>query len=350
MRYVLIIILIVVGFAASVLLPVDETLQLMPRSIRADGNSSAHFYWAKKNVYNRPIPYYPIDVQLEIKQGADKVKIIGNSERTSGPASLELGIKAKWISGDVELLLSDGDRETKRRLSLVAAADDHDRDGFPDAVELVDEFDRQAFVRWFVAIAEAQFFNADRRWAKVHRDCAGLARYAYKEALKIHDAKWFEDVAYLHQAANPDVRRYNYPQVPLLKDRLFRKSPGAFKLQSVDIDFSASASARVLKEFNTFFVSKKLESAEAGDVLFFEDPERLSSSMHTMILLDAKEKRMDRRVVYHTGQNQEDDLGEVRLVTIADLNIHTDGRWHVTPNNPHFLGFFRWKILKGGRP
>ena len=70
--------------------------------------------------------------------------------------------------------------------------------------------------------------------------------------------------------------------------------------------------------------------------------------MHTMILLDDPSTPDGPRVVYHTGTDG-DDPGEVRLVRLAQLDDHGDDRWHATKNNRYFLGFYRWKILAGGR-
>jgi uncharacterized protein YfaT (DUF1175 family) len=240
--------------------------------------------------------------------------------------------------GNLRVSLHDGDDVETFDLRLLEADGDRDADGIPDRAELSDRADRQAFRRWFTAIAEAQFYAPDRRWAEVHRDCAGLIRFAYKQALRRHDRRWLKEVKYLHRPVQRDVRRYNYPEVPVLGERVFRAKPGAYRPgDNIENDFSPAASARVLWEHNTVFVGKEQKDARPGDLLFFRDPEHHSSPMHSMILLDG-------RLVYHTGDD------EVRLVTVAELNSHRDDRWHVRRDNPHFLGFYRWKILEGGRP
>ena len=329
---------VVVLFVASIFVPVSRTAELVPGAILANGTSSARLIWSIENVFGRPVPFYPAPTRVEVEPDGSLVRLLGSRRRSGGPAELELFLRAGNQPGEVQVRLHDGEDVQSFRLRLLEADGDHDTDGMPDKVELNDRWDREAFRGWFVAIAEAQFYAPDSRWAEIHHDCAGLIRFAYKEALRRHDREWLSGVKYLHRPVQRDVRRYNYPEVPTLGERVFRTRPGAYRPgDDLERDFSPSASARILWEHNTVFLGKDLQDARPGDLLFFRDPERHSSPMHSMILLDG-------RLVYHTGDD------EVRMVTIADLNSHRDDRWHVRRDNPHFLGFYRWKILEGGRP
>ncbi len=340
---------LVLVFAASVLVPVSSTAALTPHSLPADGHTSARLVWSLDSVYGRPVPFYPWRVRADVVAGSDRLRLVGDPVRTGGLARLELAVQAIGSPGRAMVELDDGFSRRSFEVEITAASGDRDGDGMPDPVELVDDRDRRAFSAWFTAIAEAQFYAPDPRWEPIHRDCAGLIRFAYKEALRRHDRSWFEHTPYLHRAANPDVRRYHYPDVPVIGERLFRVSPGAYsERDDPQVDFSPSASARMLWEHNTVFVSLSAERARPGDLLFFHDPERHRSPMHSMILLDPEDIGERRRVVYHTGQG-DDGPGEVRLVRLATLNAHRDESWHVRADNPHFLGFFRWKILEGGR-
>jgi len=331
-------VILVVLFVASVFVPVSTTARLVPAAIFANGTSSARLTWSVENVFGRPVPYYPAITRVELEPDDSLVRLVGESSRSGGPAELELFLRAGDRPGDLRVRLHDGEDVLTFGLRLLEDDGDRDADGIPDRAELSDRADREAFRKWFAAIAEAQFYAPDRRWAGVHRDCAGLIRFAYKEALRKHDRRWLQEVKYLHQPAQRDVRRYNYPGVPVLGERVFRARPGAYRSgDDIEKDFSAAASARVLWEHNTVFLGKELQDARPGDLLFFRNPERHSSPMHSMILLDG-------RLVYHNGED------EVRLVTVAELNSHRDDCWHVRRDNPHFLGFYRWKILEGGRP
>src|ERR1043165_15792 len=69
---------------------------------------------------------------------------------------------------------------------------DSDNDGIPDVEELRTYQDRDSFRRWFTSIAENQFYRLSDQWNEEQRDCAGLARFAIREALRRHDRPWFQ--------------------------------------------------------------------------------------------------------------------------------------------------------------
>src|SRR2546426_7830526 len=59
---------------------------------------------------------------------------------------------------------------------------DSDQDGIPDAAELRTFADRDSFRRWITRIAEMQFYRLSEQWNPEQRDCAGLVRFAWREA------------------------------------------------------------------------------------------------------------------------------------------------------------------------
>src|SRR5688572_17043573 len=61
---------------------------------------------------------------------------------------------------------------------------DADHDGIPDAAELQSFMDRENFRKWFTLIAEGQFYYLSAQWNAEQRDCAGLVRFAWREALR----------------------------------------------------------------------------------------------------------------------------------------------------------------------
>lgn len=339
---------LVSAFAASALLPVGATAALSTDRLPADGHTAARLVWSRDSLYGRPVPFWPWPVQARVVSGGERLRLVGSARRDAGPARLELGLVAAGAPGPAVIELDTGLERRRFALQVVPAAGDSDGDGLPDAAELWPAGDRRAFRRWFTAIAEAQFYAPDPRWHAVHRDCAGLIRFAYKEALRRHDRAWLDATPYLHALPGADVQRYHYPRVPVLGTHLFRTRAGPWRADAPAGQFAATASARVLWQHNTVFVSRSERDAAAGDLLFFRDPARHPSPMHSMVLLDPPGGGLQRRVVYHTGGGAAE--GEVRLVQLAALNAHRDDRWHVTPANPRFLGFYRWKILEGGRP
>jgi len=224
---------------------------------------------------------------------------------------------------------------------------DLDADGFPDAYELDDETDRRNFRRWFVSIAASQLYKEDPAWRQDDRDCAGLIRFAYREALKRHDTNWLRSKPFLVDAAIADVRKYNYPDVPFLQTKIFRTREGNFSEADLnDTTFAVTALAAKLRSYNTVFLGKSLESVQPGDMLFYLNTGDAKMPQHSMIFVGDPRRApsFDDYVIYHTGP-RDDDSGVLKKVRLTDLLKHPDARWHPAPENRYFLGYYRWKIL-----
>lgn len=224
---------------------------------------------------------------------------------------------------------------------------DSDLDGIPDGAELHSFADRENFRRWMTGIAEMQFYQLSKEWNMEQRDCAGLIRFSWREALRVHDRLWFQRMGPGYEGLAPDVRAYDLEH-GLLGDLLFRTAYGSFKESDLDGQtFSEFADARTLKNFNTVFVSRDRRQAQPGDLLFFYQPWVQKYPYHVMLFLGkpkiASEGAAD-WVVYHTGARPEDG-GTVKKVRLAVLDEHPDRRWRPRENNPNFLGFYRLKIL-----
>ena len=211
---------------------------------------------------------------------------------------------------------------------------DADADGYPDAVELNSAMEREAFLEWFAAIAEAQYTAPSPEWK--YRDCSGLLRFAYIQALKRKDGAWLSQFPYL-----PRVRAFpieNYP-MPIISRSVFRVAKGSFRPDDVDRGrLVGEANAFQLMSYSAKFIGRREDQAKRGDLLFFIHPLAEGSSYHSMVYLG------NGRVVYHTGADLHDE-GEVRLLTLEALRKHPDPSWHPDPGNPNFLGFYRWKIV-----
>jgi uncharacterized protein YfaT (DUF1175 family) len=224
---------------------------------------------------------------------------------------------------------------------------DADSDGIPDAAELQSYMDRENFRRWFTLIAEAQFYRLSGEWNAEQRDCAGLVRFAWREALRRHDRQWFQKMGAGYPAIAPDVARYSLEQSPL-GEKLFRVSFGAYKEgESSNGTFSEFADARSLKSFNTKFISRDRHYAQPGDLLFFYQPWVQKFPYHVMVFLgDAKlsNEKSTNWVIYHTGSSP-GDAGTVKKVELSVLDQHPNRRWRPVESNSNFLGFYRLKIL-----
>jgi hypothetical protein len=215
-------------------------------------------------------------------------------------------------------------------------------DGTPDFLRLTDPADRQVFRRWFTLIADYQAVRPRNEIPPEVSDCAGLLRYAYREALKRHNDSWFLTTGIDLQAPPGEIRAWHYPDTPL-KTGIFRVEPGAF--DAVDVSngaFAQFADAKTLVERNAYLVSRDARQAQPGDLLFFRQFGQ-SSPWHSMIVTRIG---AEPGVVYHTGPDR-DSSGEIRRVTLAELLDHPDPRWRPISANPNFLGVYRWNILRG---
>ena len=269
-----------------------------------------------------------------------------------GPADVRLAPvgKDRWLltvgrtPGRVRLVAAGA----QTAVQIQPAHRDEDRDGLPDAIELRSEDDRAAFTAWFTAIAEAQFHHLDDAWAPIHRDCAGLVRFAFREALKPHGPQWWSQRRWQPGGTHADVG-LSYPDLPIVGDRPFRRRGGAFDPQAdLETQFTAAPNARTLWQHNADLISRDITTARAGDLLFFRHPRASQSDMHTMIALGARpgssHRAQARRLVYHTGSTAQGP-GEVRLVTVDALLQHPEPGWRPVPHNPQFLGVHRLRHL-----
>ncbi len=230
----------------------------------------------------------------------------------------------------------------------VVSWDDADSDGIPDGAELQSLEDRENFRRWFTAIAEMQFYQVSEAWNPEQRDCAGLVRFAWREALRRHDRAWYQKMGAGYEAVAPDVRAYRLESSPL-GEKLFRTDFGSFQERDLRSGkFSEFADARMLKNFNTVLIGHDRRQAQAGDLLFFHQPWVQKYPYHVMIFLAKAHHAAGGAgdwVVYHTGASPADE-GTVKKVRLAVLDQHPDRRWRPIETNPHFLGFYRLKILQ----
>lgn len=219
-------------------------------------------------------------------------------------------------------------------------------DGTPDFLRLYDQGDQQAFRNWFSFLAEVEYFTpASQRPAEIV-DCAALVRYAYREALRRHDANWAASSNLLLVPALPSVAKYNFPHTPL-GPALFRVRPGPLHpSDATNGAFAQFADAETLWRYNTFFVTRDITHAQRGDLLFFR---RESEHMpfHSMIFIANSQITNGSQiyVVYHTGPTGTQG-GEMRRLSLEELLHYPNPQWHPRLTNPVFLGVFRWNILK----
>src|ERR1043166_2150919 len=225
---------------------------------------------------------------------------------------------------------------------------DSDNDGIPDIEELRTYQDRDAFRRWFTLVAENQFYRLSDQWKEEQRDCAGLARFAIREALRRHDRPWFQKMGPGYETVATDVSEFDLDHSPL-GEKIFRTDFGSFSESDLrNGRFSEFADGRSLKNFNSVFVTRDRREAQPGDLLFFYQPWVQKFPYHVMIFLGPARVASNGAndwVVYHTGSSPI-DKGTVKKVELSVLEHHPDPRWRPVESNKNFLGFYRLKILQ----
>lgn len=235
-----------------------------------------------------------------------------------------------------------------------ASADLGDRfaDGTPEFLRLDDQADQQAFRRWFTFLAESTYFQAPHDRPTEVTDCAALIRYSYRESLHKHDGAWATALHLDQLPGATSVKKYDYPHTPLGAN-IFRTQPGPFTPDDLGSGaFAQFADAETLRRFNAHFVSRDLSAARPGDLVFFRQA-GARMPFHTMIYMGpshfTEPQEGEAWLIYHTGPTHErgrTDPGELRRVTVDDLMHHPYARWRPVPQNPAFLGVYRWNILR----
>lgn len=256
------------------------------------------------------------------------------------PASAKQKALGSRQKAEIETVRADTATEAK----LI----DSDNDGVPDVAELSTFQDRDSFRRWFTALAEIQFYLLSDQWNAEQRDCAGLVRFATREALRRHDRVWFQKMGQGYETVAPDVAGFDLDRNPL-GEKIFRTDFGAFHESDLrNGRFSEFADGRTLKNFNSTFVSRDRREAQPGDLLFFYQPWVQKFPYHVMVFLGpariAPNGAQD-WVVYHTGSSPT-DKGTVKKVELSVLDQHPDPRWRPVESNRNFIGFYRLKILE----
>ncbi|NLJ37883.1 MAG: DUF1175 family protein [Candidatus Atribacteria bacterium] len=253
-----------------------------------------------------------------------------------GFASNQLQLSPKLLEGKTELMIRSFPLIKYLIVEIDPYLEDLDHDGFPDVAELKTESDRQLFRDLFVNIARSQIVQESELWKE--KDCSGLVRFAYREALKKHDKEWFQSFQGKLEGLF-DIQSFNYPRVPLLKTNLFRIKPGPFRYETIDTDFSVFASAQYLLSHNVVFLGRNMQGAERGDLIFFYHPDFFNFPYHVMIYAGKG------KVIYHTGAIEGQE-GYIQEILLEDLKKHPNRRWWPVQENPNFLGFYRFKILE----
>ena len=344
-----------VGYRALDAKIADFDMVLTPSRISADGVSSSLLEIRILSRFGHQLDAsaLPAAPAVTITEGESLVRVISLGD------SLRYRLVAGHETGTVRIQarVPGAPAPMEAVLELMPSLADRNHNGYPDQIDLSSESDRSSFRRWFTAIALGQMTHLDDRWND--RDCAGLLRYCYREALKRHDNTWLAARKWLVDVSIPDVRKYNYPAVPLVGTRVFnagsrpedaiareaslgsgdsRSNRHDSRSLSMTANFTEFAEAARLKDNSLRFLSRSPEDALPGDVIFYLNDTDSRWPYHSMIYLGSG------RTIYHTGPD-DDKPGIVKRMDLSDLARHPNPRWHPIASNPYFLGFYRWRIL-----
>jgi uncharacterized protein YfaT (DUF1175 family) len=259
----------------------------------------------------------------------------------------EAELNAGVMPGEIQVRISSHKLRVSQSITLKPQITDSASDGTPDFLRLEDESDRQSFRRWMTTLAEIQYFISPEKRPPEIIDCSSLVRYAYREALRDHNAAWLLEAHLPIAPANSSIRKYAFPHT-LLGPAIFRTRSGTYSPSDLsDGTFAEFADAKTLREFNMFYVSRDVARAEPGDILFYKRQTTKGPSYHSIIFIGHSSVKPDGEiyVVYHTGPDGTND-GEIRRITLTQLLHFPNTQWQSIAANPLFLGVYRWNILK----
>ena len=319
------------------LTPASLVWRLSAATIPADGFTSSELTIRSSN--GRGLRGLHVEVETPHGAAVESLSIAG----VSATASLRAGVLP---GGSKVRITAPG--FTPQEITLRTTPDNGDTvgDGTPDFLRLHDPSDRLAFRHWFTLLAESQYYR-DNSLPPEIGDCAALLRFAYREALREHDAAWTRTVALAGPASASDIQQYQYPYTPVAA-ALFRVRGGTFTASDPrDGGFAQFADVETLWRHNTFSVGRDLARARPGDLLFFRH-DGGKMPFHAMIFLGHSQVRPDSEqfLIYHTGPSGSTP-GEIRRLSVAQLLNYPDARWRPIASNPGFLGVYRWNILRG---
>lgn len=198
---------------------------------------------------------------------------------------------------------------------------------------LREEGDREAFRAWFVALLEQQLEGPSPAWEPAQRDCAGLVRFAFREALAPHTQAWHDRTGFTGGSAGGDP-----------SPAFGRAWRAGFPTPEGVQPFAKGA---FLRRFACVPLGRDLTLARPGDLIFFARGGARPEPDHVMAFVrpDVDGAPV---LLYDTGPEgtgTSRQPGEVRRVRLEDLLHHPDPEFRPLAENPAFLGLYRWQLL-----
>lgn len=168
-------------------------------------------------------------------------------------------------------------------------------------------------------------------WDPGQRDCAGLVRFAYREALRPRTVSQRQALKLPAPLSLPTVTPAVFGIIP--------RWP--FIWQTSSAGFGYFADSDTLLRYGFRFHSWNLDKAKPGDLLvYFTDDAYGLWGKHLMMFAGGRGRGV---VVYHNGATG--SQGGVRVVEVDNLAASPEPAWQPTRQNPHFRGIYRWRYF-----
>lgn len=205
--------------------------------------------------------------------------------------------------------------------------------GGVEASSMLEQGDREAFRKWFVAILEQQLEGPSPAWEPAQRDCAGILRFAFREAWGPHTEAW--------------RNRIGFAAPPVAGDPGLALAGPWRQAFPTPEGWQPFAKGALLRRLACIPLGREVLEAKPGDLLFFARGGAHGQPDHAMAFVrpDGDGHPV---LLYHTGPEgtgATKSEGEVRRVRLDDLMHHPDPEFRPLPENPAFLGVYRWKVL-----
>ncbi|WP_246598823.1 DUF1175 family protein [Methylogaea oryzae] len=211
-----------------------------------------------------------------------------------------------------------------------------EQEGDAEETGFLHPLDENALRRSVSYLALYQARKVSPLWEGRQRDCAGLVRFAYREALKERS------VAQTRRLGLPPA--LHLPTVSSRSRRLFPQYPHIWQ---VGVDSGGKprrgdfADAETLVGYNFRHKSQSLQAARSGDLLVYRKPLENDQPYHLMLYVENAPHDL---AVYHNGAHGAD--AQVRVVRAEELFRSPDPVWIPAGDNPHFLGVYEWNRLR----
>ncbi len=198
--------------------------------------------------------------------------------------------------------------------------------------------DEKAFRDSAIRMALLQARRVSSGWEEQQRDCAGLVRFAYRNALEARTVEQKRKLGVpeaLHLPALSDLSRMIFSRYPSIWQTGF-EADGAPR-------FAPFADSETLIGYNFRKKARSIQAAHSADLLVFQKDMAADQPYHLMIFVESRPQPL---VVYHNGASGEE--AQIRVVRLDDLMASPDPVWVPQDHNPHFLGVYEWNRIRPG--